>query len=173
MSESRSAVHVRIKDASKPDRLIEQLESTAKRLITISTAHTSDNLAKCYNQTQSHLLALPAEIREIIFALITAPYCAPGTLYEETDLRYRPDHKGRWISSVDLLATCRRIWLEANHMPMKQGHHCFYIPNPTWKWDHPKGSTLLIERDTAVAGSVRSPRLTGVVRRLREESDTK
>lgn len=127
---------------------VQAIEATAKRSITIQTSPSSSILSKCHSQFQSPLFVLPAEIREIIFTLATAPYYAPGSFVDEEELNYRPDHKARWTTSVGLLATCRRVWLETNHLPMLQAHHCFYLPSIDWGWGDPTASALNLARKT-------------------------
>lgn len=120
--------------------LIQRIEAETKRSITIQTTLTSKTLLKCNQQPQSPLFILPAEIREIIFSLATAPHYKPDSLFEETDRRRRPDHLAPVTTSTSLLSTCRRIWLEANHLPMQQAHHCFWAPDPLWHWTDPRQS---------------------------------
>lgn len=128
-----------------PDSLtrIQRLEATTKRPITISTTLTPSNLSQCHQQPQSRLFALPAELREIIFSLATAPYYAYGTYRNKSELHYRPDHQAHRTTSTTLLLTCRRIWLEAHHMPMQQAHHCYYLPDTSWDWDDSERSVLM------------------------------
>lgn len=95
--------------------------------ITIETDPTSTNLSKCHLQQQSPLFGLPAELRNCIFQYATMPHYSEN----ETDLRspetdYHPGSLNKYITSTDLLLTCRRVWLEANHLPMLQAKHCFW-----------------------------------------------
>lgn len=127
---------------------IQRLEAMTSHPVTISTCVSSETLARCHAQVQSPLLRLPAELRQIIFTLATAPSYAAGCVTKRQQFHTpRPGHETSSITCVDLLFTCRRIWLEANHMPMQQAHHCFYLPNPTWEWAEPVGALSELERE--------------------------
>lgn len=109
-----------------------------KRHVGIEHEPTPDNLARSNPQTQSPLFStIPAELRNQIFALALQQYDDPDTeQYGIDDLHYRPDHRARHIVSTTLLLTCRRIWLEANHLPMTQAVHAFWYGHrhrrPEW-----------------------------------------
>ncbi|WPH01195.1 Hypothetical protein R9X50_00403100 [Acrodontium crateriforme] len=122
---------------------IDSIQSQTNREVTISPTGTAKQLSKCRNQDQSPFFSmLPSELRLLIFEYATAPYQDPAhqdddaKTYKTTDFFYRPEHPGKLVTSTNLLLTCRRIWLEANHLPLKQAEHVFYFFNrdrrPRW-----------------------------------------
>lgn len=102
----------------------------------METKPTPENLSQCNPQPQSPLFStLPAEIRNQIFSLALTPHEDLTNPYPEHDFCYRPGHRARRILSTTLLLTCRRIWLEANHLPMEQTVHPFWFDSgrrPPW-----------------------------------------
>lgn len=102
----------------------------------METKPTPQNLSQSNPQTQSPLFStIPAEIRNQIFSLALTPHEDLTNPYPEHDFCYRPDHRARRILSTALLLTCRRIWLEANHLPMEQTVHSFWFDSgrrPPW-----------------------------------------
>ena len=107
--------------------LIEYTETLTKLPVSIATQLTVDNLAKCHLQEQSPLFKVAAELRNLIFEYATQPYDDPESHYNSTDLYYRPEHRARHITSCSLLLSYRRVWLEANHLPMQQADHAFWF----------------------------------------------
>jgi len=104
------------------------IETRTKKALTIETSPTPENISKCNQQLQSPLFSiLPAEIRNDIFSLALMQYEDLTQPYPENDFCYRPGHRARRIVSTELLLTCRRIWLEANHWPMEQAVHSFWF----------------------------------------------
>lgn len=129
MHSSLALINPAYKQTSRPTSLVQQIESTTKLPITIRTSLTTSALSKCNQQSRSPLFRLPAELRELIFSFATTPHCDPcKSIQIELEYSYYPDHRAQWLASTALLLTCRRFWLEANHLPMKQGHHCFFLP---------------------------------------------
>ena len=112
------------------------IETKTKKSLTIETSPTTENISKCNQQLQSPLFGtLPAEIRNHIFSLALLQYEDLTQPYPENDFCYRPGHRARRILSTELLLTCRRIWLEANHWPMEQAVHSFWFDHnrrPSW-----------------------------------------
>jgi len=112
------------------------IETRTKKSLAIETSPSPENISKCNQQLQSPLFGiLPAEIRNDIFSLALLQYEDPTQPYPENDFCYRPGHRARRILSTELLLTCRRIWLEANHWPMEQAVHSFwfdYERRPSW-----------------------------------------
>jgi hypothetical protein len=112
------------------------IETRTKKKLTIETSPTPENISKCNQQLQSPLFSiLPAEIRNDIFSLALLQFEDLAQPYPENDFCYRPGHRARRIMSTELLLTCRRIWLEANHWPMEQAVHSFWIGyhrRPSW-----------------------------------------
>lgn len=104
------------------------IETRTKKALTIETSPTPENISKCNQQLQSPLFGiLPAEIRNDIFSLALLQYEDLTQPYPENDFCYRPGHRARRVVSTQLLLTCRRIWLEANHWPMEQAVHSFWF----------------------------------------------
>ncbi|KAK5172557.1 uncharacterized protein LTR77_002677 [Saxophila tyrrhenica] len=100
---------------------IEEISYLTNQTVTIETERTDTNIAKCHLQEQSKLFGLPKELRDKIFTYTTwskdIDYGAglPG-FEKHTDRRAR---LGKTTSTTFLL-TCRRAWLEASHLPMRQ-----------------------------------------------------
>ncbi|KAK5131644.1 hypothetical protein LTR08_000771 [Meristemomyces frigidus] len=105
----------------------QDLERVTKRTLSMETALTNEALASCNMQTESPIYQLPKELRDIIFALATAPYDDPQQLYKKTDSHYRPGHTARHKTDTSLLLTCRRTWLETNALPMLQAKHTLWF----------------------------------------------
>ncbi|KAK4893691.1 hypothetical protein LTR27_007938 [Elasticomyces elasticus] len=83
---------------------------------------------KFNEQSDSPLFSLlPQEIRDLIWAFATAPFEDSNAVFGDTEYYYRPGHTARLRTDTTLLRTCRRIWLEANAMPMLQAEHSFYL----------------------------------------------
>jgi hypothetical protein len=71
---------------------------------------------------------LPPEIRNRIFTFAcTAFETIP---YTPKDWFYRPGYHAHWVISTTLLATCKRIYLEAFSLPLRLNEHTF--------WDSPE-----------------------------------
>lgn len=107
--------------------LCQQLELRTRRTLSIGTALTDGNLAKCNPQAQCPLYQLPKELRDMIFVFATAPYEDPQRRYKDTAFYCRPGHTARHRTETNLLLTCRRAWLEANALPMQQAEHAFFF----------------------------------------------
>lgn len=110
---------------------VEDIEQKCARTVTIETALNDKNLAKCHPQDQSPLFKLPAELRSMIFHFACLPYDDEyDDPWEETAFYYRPEHRARHVTDVSLLLTCRRAWLETNHLPLQLGDHSFWFRDP-------------------------------------------
>jgi len=103
-------------------------------------------LAKCNPQSQSPLFCvLPKELRDLIFAFATAPYEDNDKKYANTAYFCRSGHTACHRICTDLLLTCRRIWLEANALPMKQAEHTFWFQRgPYDRFDEENWSSNII-----------------------------
>ena len=110
--------------------LVEDIERKCARTVTIETVLNYENLARCNPQHQSPLFKLPAELRSMIFYFTCLPYDHEEDKYKEEEFYYRPEHQARHITSTSLLLTCRRAWLEANHLPLQLGDHSFWFRDP-------------------------------------------
>ncbi|KAK0276429.1 hypothetical protein LTR91_019547 [Friedmanniomyces endolithicus] len=105
---------------------ITKLEGKTCKYIGIAFSE-HEALGKYNDQTSSPLFSvLPRELRDLIWALATAPYEDPNAKFEKTAYYYRPGHTARLRTEVALLLTCRRVWLEANALPMLQAEQSFY-----------------------------------------------
>lgn len=104
--------------------LSKSIEGETGKTLSIETKPTPVNLAKCNPQDRSPIFSrLPAEIRDEIFSLVLLQH---GGLEKRVPRR---------ITSTDILLTCRRVWLEANHWPMLQAVHKFWSlddERPSW-----------------------------------------
>ncbi|RMX73480.1 hypothetical protein D0869_13562 [Hortaea werneckii] len=116
---------------------MEETDSTTSMLQKIEL-RTMKKVALCTEETEAHgkfneqlasplFSKLPRELRDLIWAYSTAPYEDPDGKFDETAYYYRPGHTARLKSDTALLLTCRRVWLEANAMPMLQAEHSFYF----------------------------------------------
>ncbi|KAK5129208.1 hypothetical protein LTR08_003758 [Meristemomyces frigidus] len=113
-------------DSAKRSRVIENIEEKTMRQITI-TSNEYDAEGRFNEQEASPLFSLlPRELRDLIWALATAPFEDPNDKFENTAYYYRPGHTARLRTETALLLTCRRVFLEANAMPMLQAEHSFY-----------------------------------------------
>ena len=112
----------------KPDYpLMRDIEQRSGRIVSIETELTEENLAKCILQFQSPLFRLPAEVRNAIFEYACQPYPNDNSPFNGDDYYYRPESRVRQITSTSLIRTCRRAWLEANHLPLGIGDHTFWF----------------------------------------------
>lgn len=94
---------------------IEQIQRRTRRTVVMDTQPPADVLRKCHAQSQSPLFdSVPAEIRNIIFEHVLTPYEDMSKQYPTTAYYYRPAHRAPIISSLSLLRSCRRAWLEAS-----------------------------------------------------------
>nr|POE74671.1 hypothetical protein CFP56_37202 [Quercus suber] len=121
------------------------IERTTQRNVTINRTLSPETLAhSCDAQRSSPLYTtLPKEIRDLIFAFATAPTPDPDRAYAATDYWYRPGHTAALRTSTALLRTCRRVWLEAHALPLRQAVHAFWFqrgpydtrPDRLWQWN--------------------------------------
>ncbi|KAK5735474.1 hypothetical protein LTR17_008172 [Elasticomyces elasticus] len=126
---------------------IDQLEELTCRRIGIEF---SEHEVPCrFNeQAGSPLFSLlPPEIRDLIWAFATAPFEDSNAVFEDTEYYYRPGHTARLRTDTTLLRTCRRIWLEANAMPMLQAEHSFYLHRAAPDKRDPKWMAKLTEHN--------------------------
>ena len=106
---------------------LETIEQATRRTVSIETKCNSESLSKCHPQDQASLFSLPPELRLQIFAIATSPVNHPDFPYRAADTWYRPgQYEARHITSTTLLLTCRRIWLEASHLPLWQSTLTFW-----------------------------------------------
>ncbi|SMR46347.1 unnamed protein product [Zymoseptoria tritici ST99CH_3D1] len=113
--------------ASQPS-LIEELETKTRFPITIGTSPRSASLAKCDWQQQSPLFQLPQELRRLIFEFATSSHDDPN--HNSISGGRVAAQSGRFKKqrvSTSLLRTCRRAWLEANALPLRNFEHRFWF----------------------------------------------
>ena len=110
----------------KPETLVERIERQTGKHIGIETSLNDDSLSKCNPQTGSPLFGLPMEIRTLIFEF-AATQSNELERYEETAYYHRPGHVARHRTYTAFLLTCRRLWLEANELPMRIAEHSFWF----------------------------------------------
>lgn len=103
------------------------IEEATKQSLSIETTLTDATLAQCHQQSQSQLYQLPKEIRDLIFLYASTQSPDPDQTYSENAFYYRPGHIARLRTHTAFLQTCRRVWLEANALPMKQAEHAFWF----------------------------------------------
>lgn len=103
------------------------IEERTKQSLSIATTLSDANLAKCNLQLQSTLYQLPKEIRDLIFLYASTQSTDPAHKYGENSYYYRPGHRARLKSYTSFLLTCKRVWLEANSLPMHQAEHAFWF----------------------------------------------
>lgn len=106
--------------------LSQAAERKARRTVSIATDPTPANLAKCNPQPQSRLFSLPQELRDLIYAFALAPWDDRAHSYGTREYYYRPGHVAKQMVLTDLLLSCRRVWLEANTMAIKQWRPTFW-----------------------------------------------
>lgn len=115
---------------------INTIAKQTARQVSIESRPTPSNIARCNGQAQSPLFGtLPPEIRNHIFSLALRQYEDSSQPYVEHDYCYRPGHRARHVVNANLLQTCRRVWLEANHWTMAQAIHTFWFDGerrPDW-----------------------------------------
>jgi hypothetical protein len=107
--------------------LVRDIEERSGRTVSIETELTEENLSKCLLQFQSPLFRLPAEVRNAIFGYTCQSYPNENPPFKVHDYYYRPESRVRQITSTSLVRTCRRAWLEANHLPLEMGDHTFWF----------------------------------------------
>ncbi|KAK4550241.1 hypothetical protein LTR36_003208 [Oleoguttula mirabilis] len=133
--------------SKKRSELVATIGENTKRKIGIAFSEYEVH-GKFNEQEASPLFSvLPPEIRDDIWAYATAPYEDPNGKFEETAYYYRPGHTARLRTDTALLLTCRRVWLEANALPMLQAEHSFYYHRPAPDKKDPEWTAKLTERN--------------------------
>lgn len=99
----------------------------------MDSKHVSLKFTEYEEQKQSPLFSLlPSEIRHEIFAyaLASAPETDGPTATQSTgmnDYCARPGYESRHRIWTELLQSCKRIYMEASHMPFTCSEHAFYM----------------------------------------------
>ncbi|KAK4501835.1 hypothetical protein PRZ48_007644 [Zasmidium cellare] len=102
--------HREASGAGNPRKLsknVRAIQTQTGRTVSIATTTTPENLSKCHPQDQSPLFQLPAEIRTLIFTYALTP-----DPWQDSFDAQVGHPMGRF--SMQLLLTCRLVWLEAN-----------------------------------------------------------
>lgn len=106
---------------------VKALELECYQAISIEAEEHDESLAKCHPQEPSPLFStLPREIRDLIWSFATMPVEDETRKYNTNEYYCRPGHRAPHKTYTDLLYTCRRVWLEANALPMLQAEQCFW-----------------------------------------------
>ena len=112
----------------KQESLVERIERQTGKCISISTISNGENLTACNPQNGSPLFSrLPMEIRSLIFEFAATQSNDMKHDYLKTAYYYRPGHVARHKTQSAFLLTCRRVWLEANALPMRMAEHSFWF----------------------------------------------
>ncbi|KAK4621379.1 hypothetical protein CLAFUW4_06870 [Fulvia fulva] len=127
---SRRRKRERIKQAWGPgppkphsyQRLVD-IEKSGGLAVSIETTRTEATIAKCADQTDSPLFALPTEVRLLIFEFVLIPS-------ERLHDLHRPSPRRHQRCSYEMLLTCRLIWLEANALALRQAEPTFMHSGP-------------------------------------------
>jgi hypothetical protein len=108
-------------------QLVESIEQKTGQKVVIDTIETDGVLAKCCQQNKSPLFTLlPRELRDLIWAFVTAPVGDTNKPFNKNAYFYRPGHTARLKTDYNILLTCRQAWLEAHALPMLQAEHSFW-----------------------------------------------
>lgn len=121
---------------------LRQLEHRTK--LTVSIAPTTSHAYRrtCKQQHQSHLFKLPAELRMHVYELVLAQYDDAQNTYNPQATHSRPGFRAAKKTDTRLLSTCRRVWLEANHLALQLATHVF------WFFDGPHDRFLKVACDS-------------------------
>ncbi|KAK5107887.1 hypothetical protein LTR62_000597 [Meristemomyces frigidus] len=132
-------------------RLTAVEERTGRCVELINNEH--DAPGRFDDQPASPLFStLPPEIRDIIWGFATAPYEDETKKFAETAYYYRPGRTASLKTETALLLTCRRVWLEANAMPMLQAEHSYYYRREAPDRRDPKWTANLTVQNRANFG---------------------
>ncbi|KXS95896.1 hypothetical protein AC578_2643 [Pseudocercospora eumusae] len=127
---------------SIPSASTAHIEVKCGRYITIAADLSEGNLAKCHPQQQSPLFRLPPELRTLIWEYVSEPVFEQNISKPKLEFREHPDLCGRRKLHTSFLLVCRRLWLEANHMPISNAKlvtritHVDSQSRPSWNRDH-------------------------------------
>ena len=104
-------------------------EQTGRWLSMRTETHSASTRINVNAQRASRFFALPPEVRLRIYESVFAENPDPTALYRSSAPYFRPGHERLPRTDTTLLLTCRRIWLEANHLPLKLATHRFWFFN--------------------------------------------
>ena len=80
-------------------------------------------------QRSSRLLSLPTELRLLIYEFVFHQYEDEARQYKGSAPYRRPGYAAPRKTDTTLLLTCRRVWLEANHLPLQLSIQAFWFYN--------------------------------------------
>jgi hypothetical protein len=84
---------------------------------------------------------IPSEIRDHIFEYVLTEDEDDDAPFQLDNHYSRPDYRAKKSLLTNLLLTCRRVYLEAYHLPMINKEHVF------WHWREPEGTGYDDEED--------------------------
>lgn len=130
MARKKSKTSVRAESEVRQLQHLQDVEKRTGRTLSVRTkAHLASLRIKVKKQRTSRFFTLPAEIRVRIYECVFAEYHDPNELYKTTARYFRPGYEGRLKTDTTMLLTCRRVWIEANHLPLKLATHAFWFFN--------------------------------------------
>ncbi|KAK6388625.1 hypothetical protein LTR65_007781 [Meristemomyces frigidus] len=112
----------------KPYPALRRVEHRTHRTVSIRPNAPTARLRLGVNQQRaSRFFRLPPELRMRIYGDVFAPYDDEGRRYRTTAVYYRPGYEAHHQTETSPLLACRRIWLEANHLPLELATHTFWF----------------------------------------------
>lgn len=80
----------------------------------------------CNPQTDSAIVKIPAELRQLIYHYVFVQYESRANAYSRDALYYRPGCTAPKRINTALLYTCRRLFFEARFIPLRTATHDFW-----------------------------------------------
>ncbi|KAK5119194.1 hypothetical protein LTR85_007808 [Meristemomyces frigidus] len=112
----------------KPYTALRQIEHRTQRTVSIRPNAPTARLRLAVNQQcGSRFFQLPPELRMRIYDYIFEPYDDGTRRYRTTAAYYRPGYEAEHRTYTAFLRACRRVWLEASHLPLKLATHTFWF----------------------------------------------
>lgn len=96
-----------------------------------------------------------------IYELAVAPSDDPENTYADTDFYFRPGNTAKKVYHTALLFTCRRVWLEANSLPLRAACPTFYFKDEERR---PRWAARRYEEERKEAEPLQSVRGVGRIR---------
>ena len=101
-------------------RFLKRIEHDTGKTVSIRPNAPTACLRLAVNrQHTSHFFRLPPELRIWIYERVFAPRDDAGRPYKTAAPYYRPGCEAHHVTEIAFLFTCRRICLEANHLPLE------------------------------------------------------
>ncbi|KAK3717939.1 hypothetical protein LTR37_005365 [Vermiconidia calcicola] len=111
-------------------RKLQDIEDETGSRLSLRTTLNSPGLLSCVNdQRSSPFFQLPPELRLRVYELVFAEFDDAVHPYSTSAPYFRPGYEAPHKTDTKLLLACRRIWLEANHLPMKLATNSFWFFN--------------------------------------------